>query len=504
MPDAVSARRIDGGLPLPAVAGVLAAAAATGLVVVRRSDLLVLGPQVTVAALLGAAAAALVGVLLVVRPPFAIVALVAFVELHLSEVLVRFHGLPSLMRLLALPFAALVLFSRSPAELRRLARTPLLVLLAAHAALAAASSFWASEPTIALDLAAASLKALFVALVAAVLVDSAARLRLALWSAVAAGTLLGALTLAQAASGRYDVDFGGLARVKRAQIWGDVFHARVAGPLGDPNFFAQALVVLVPVALALGWSARRRRESALAFGAAAVLLGAIALTYSRGAAVAAAVALGLSLLAHGVDRRRLLAGALLAAALATLVPSDLGRRLTTLSQVIGDPEAEAIHPDSSFAKRRLVTRAAWSMFLDQPWLGAGAGNYSARFEPYGDRVGSPAQDYDDPGEKHYPHSLVLEVAAEGGVVGLALFGAVAWVALATAAGSARRMARAGDARSAALARALGIGLLCYLLAGLFLHLRFERYLWLLFGLLAALPALAARGRADAPGAEATA
>ncbi|HLF57956.1 MAG TPA: O-antigen ligase family protein [Thermoanaerobaculia bacterium] len=491
-------------LPPALTVSVLAAAAAAGVVVVRHGELLVLGPELTPADVLGAAAAALVGVLLVVRPAFALVAVVLFVELHLSEVLVRFHGLPSLLRLLSVPFAVLVLLSRPPGELARLLRRPLLVLLSAHAALAAASSFWAAEPEIALAAASSSIKASFVALVAAVLLDSLARLRVALWSAVGAGSLLGTLAILQAGSGRYDLDFGGLARVKLAQIWGDVFHARVAGPLGDPNFFAQALVVLVPMALALGWTARRRREAALAFGATLVLLAAIGLTYSRGAAVAAAVALALSFLGHGIDLRRALAAALLVAVVFVGLPEDLGRRLSTLSEVVGDPEGESLHPDSSFAKRRLVTRAAWRMFLDHPWAGVGAGNYSARFAPYGDLVGSPAQDYDDPGERHFPHSFVLEVAAESGVVGLALMAAIVAAALATVVRSARRFERGGSRGAATLARALGIGLVAYLIASLFLHLRFERYLWLLFGLVAALPGLALsqrRGEGDAEGAE---
>lgn len=491
------------GRPLPAWWGAtaLAAAAAAGAVVARRPELFELGRAPDLADLLAAAAAGLAGLLLLARPALALVLTIVFVELNLSEVLVRFHGLPSLLRLLALPLVALALVVRPPRDRAELARSPLLLLAAAHAALAAASSFWAAEPARALDVAERSVKALFVAAIVAALVDSRARLRLAAWAMVASGCLLGALAVVQSATGRFDDEWGGLARVKQAQIWGDVFEPRVAGPLGDPNFFAQALVVLVPVALALGWSARRRGARLLAFAAAALLAVAIGLTYSRGAALATAAVVALSFTGHGLDPRRTAAALALLGVVAVALPADLVRRLTTLEQAVGDPEEAALHPDSSFAKRRLLTRAAWEMFLDRPLAGVGAGNYTVRFEPYGDRVGSPAPDYDDPGEERFPHSFPLEVAAETGALGLALLGALLATALLTAERASRALARAGARAEAALARALGLGLAGFLLAALFLHLRFERELWLLFGLIAALPALARRAAAAAPAGE---
>jgi putative inorganic carbon (hco3(-)) transporter len=483
---------------------VIFAAAAVGIGVARHGEILELAPTFSIADLLAAAAGGLLGILLVVRPALALVATVVFVELHLSEVLVRFHGLPSLLRLLALPLATLVLLARPPAELAKIVRSPLLALLGAHAALAAASTFWAEAPEAALAAASRSLKALFVAVVAAVLVDSRARLRLALATAVSAGALLSALAVYQGLSGRFDLDFGGLARVKRAQIWGDFFSSRVSGPLGDPNFFAQALVALLPLAVAFGWTARTRVRRVASFAAGTLLFAAVVLTYSRAALVAALVVLAFSFVGHGLDRRRVAAAAAALLVVLLALPEDLGRRMTTLGEFLGDSASEELYPDSSFAKRRLLTRAAWEMFLDFPIAGVGAGNYTVRYDPYGDRVGSPAQDYDDPGEIHYPHSLYLETAAEGGVIGLALLGALAFAAFGVVARSDRALRRAGDSASATLARALGIGLAGYLLCAVFLHLRFERHLWLLLGVIAALPFIARRNLAASPEARAQA
>ena len=100
-------------------------------------------------------------------------------------------------------------------------------------------------------------------------------------------------------------DFGGLARVKQAHIFGRHFEPRIAGPVGDPNFFAQMLIPAVPIALLLAQSASSVREKALAFGSAAVVTAAVVLTYSRGGALALGVVLGLWLLGQGVSARRL-------------------------------------------------------------------------------------------------------------------------------------------------------------------------------------------------------
>ncbi|HSL81543.1 MAG TPA: O-antigen ligase family protein, partial [Thermoanaerobaculia bacterium] len=148
-------------------------------------------------------------------------------------------------------------------------------------------------------------------------------------------------------------------------------------------------------------------------------------------------------------------------------------------------------------KRRLVTLAAWEMYREHPWVGVGAGNYTTRYTPYADRVGSGAREYDDPFGDSYPHNLYLEVGAEAGLVGLALLGAALALALAYAEGARRRLAAAGLALEATLAGATAIALVGYLVSSLFLHGHFQRYLWLLLALAAACHELGRRC-VDAP------
>ncbi|MDX1622827.1 MAG: O-antigen ligase family protein [Gemmatimonadota bacterium] len=426
------------------------------------------------------------------RPGFGLCVLVALVWLNLSEVLVRYHGAPSVLQLLAVPLAVAAWASpREPMESHPLTR-PLTALLAGWLLFLLLSTTWAPDTGFADERVLETGKAFLVFALVGALAVTRRRLVAAAWVAVASGTALAGLGLFQIASGSFDREFGGLARVKDAQIWGDVFEGRIAGPLGDPNYFAHILLVLVPVALVLGRHARTRSRRWTARGMAAVLVAGTLATYSRGGMLALAVVIGLTLLLLRVDPRRILAGAVAAALVGILfLPADVLRRLETLGQILpGQGTEEVLDPDSSFEKRKLVTAVAWREFVENPILGVGAGNYSVHFDRHAARIGSAAREYDEPDARQYPHNLYLEIAAETGVVGLTLFlGALgaAFVALRRA---RRRFERAGDRAAADLAGAFAIALTGYLVSSLFLHGDFQRYLWVLLAFAAALEAIA--------------
>ncbi|HEX6203188.1 MAG TPA: O-antigen ligase family protein, partial [Thermoanaerobaculia bacterium] len=489
------------GAPAAAALAVAAVAAAAGWLAVARPELFELdlptSPRalVLVALVLLAAPAAFVALLR--RPGVALAVLVVFVYLNLSQVLVRFHGLPSLLQLLALPLAVAGLRVRGREGVAAVATADLTVALGAYLAVLVASLAWAADAAAAGERVGEIAKATAVYGLAALLAAGPRLLRRAAWSAVAAGSLLATFGVWQALTESFDSDFGGLARIKQAQIYDDVFEPRIAGPLGDPNYFAQILLVLVPVALALAWgydswSGGSGRRRLLALGAAGLLVAGTVLTYSRGAALALALVLGLAVLVRGIRPRHVVAGVAVVALLWVFAPEGFARRLTTLREVLPGGE-EVLRPDSSFAKRRLVTAAAWQMFLDAPLLGVGAGNYGSRFTPYADRVGTDARLYEDPGERNFPHNLYLEIAAETGAIGLAVFALVVVAAFASLVGARRRALARGDPRTAALAEGLGLALVGFLITGLFLHGEFPRYLYLLLGLSAGLATPAGRG-----------
>jgi O-antigen ligase len=114
------------------------------------------------------------------------------------------------------------------------------------------------------------------------------------------------------------------------------------------------------------------------------------------------------------------------------------------------------------------------MFAESPVIGMGLGNYKILFQKYSlDYHGLPRQ------EDREAHSFPLEVAAETGLFGLLAFAAVLAAAL-----IGTLFAGTHDDESLWLARAAGLGVLCYFTAALVLHDDYTRIAWLLiaFGL----------------------
>ncbi len=411
--------------------------------------------------------------------------LVGFLYLNLSQVLLRLHEVPSLLQLLIVPLLIAAWAERRRDGRSRTALPPALtVLLTGYVMVLLASTMWARDPVLAGARTFDGFKSLVLFCAVVFLASSAGRIRRAAYVLVGAGALLAGLGVFQTLSGSFANEFGGLARVKYAHIYGDVFDPRIAGPLGDPNYFAQILLALVPVALAAGWGARRLSGRIAAFAAAGLLMVGTVLTYSRGGAVALGLVLLLSLLAHGVRSGRIVGGLLLVCLLLPFVPDEFSQRLTTLGQILPGGES-VLDPDSSFGKRRVVTAVAWRMFVDRPLVGVGVGNYGVRFPEYVEEVGSVAREYESD-RANYAHSLYLEIAAETGLLGLLTFGLVVAACFAGLRRARVAFRAAGRPDLADLARGVEIGLIGYLVSSIFLHGHHIRYLWLFFALAAAL------------------
>jgi putative inorganic carbon (HCO3(-)) transporter len=432
---------------------------------------------------------------LLARPGLGLGLLAAFVYLNLSQILVREHGLPSLLQLLAIPIALAAARGEGAGRFRKLPRVALAGLLAAYCGVLLLSTLAAWDRGLADERLFESVKSWAIFALVAVLAATPRRLFQGAWTIVLAGAALGGLGIFQVLTGDFGRQFWGFARVKDAHIWGDVFEKRIAGPLGDPNFFAQILVILVPVGLTLAAESRDLRARGLALGATGLILGGAVLTYSRGGALALGCVLLLTLVSRRIRPRRVGLGLLAMVLVLLLTPPEFLQRLETIGEVLPGGE-EVLEPDSSFQERKLYALTAWAMFLDYPLLGVGAGNYTVHFDRYADQVGFSARDYEQPGEVHYPHNLYLEIAAETGLVGLAVFAAAVIAAFLSLRRARSVLRDRGDAAPAGLARAFEIALAGYLVSSVFLHGHFQRYLWLLFGFAAALRLMAGDGKGE--------
>lgn len=423
-------------------------------------------------------------------PGLALGCLVVLVGANLSEVLVREHGMPSLLQVLAIPMSMTAALVGAREGWRGL-RHPLVAASLAWGLMVAASTTWADSVTFADEELVETARGLAIFLLVVLLTTTRRRLRLAITALVAVTATLGALGLIQGLSGLDWGEFGGLARIKDAQIYGDVFEERIAGPWGDPNFFAQNLLLVLPLAGALAWDADSPRRRVAFLVASLLILGGLFFTYSRGAALALAVQTVLLLPLLGRAHRRAVLGlGMVGILLLLLLPTGFGARMATIAELVPGSEG-VVDPDSSFEERRVVTGTAWLMFLDHPVAGVGAGNYTVHFDAYAAEMHSAGREYfdgdGDGDRRQYPHNLYLEVAAETGLLGLSVFLGLLAVAL-DALGGVLRMSRDGASRS--YARGLVLGLAGYLVAALFLHAEFQRPLWLMLGFAVALATLA--------------
>ncbi len=442
------------------------------------------------------AAALLAAVPIARRPVLGVAALVLLIYLNVSDILIRFHDLPSLLQLLTMPLVLAVIVQWRRGVLKGLEPRAVTVALAAYVLVFLISSTVAREPSLADSRAIEAAKGFAIFAFILLLATTPERVRAGAWALVVGGLILGGISLTQVVTGAYRNELGGLARMEYSQVYADVLESRLAGPVGDPNFFAQILVIVVPVALVLAWKERTRWLRLVAMVAAAAVAATTIFTYSRGGALALGVVVLCSLFAAHPSRRRVTIGAaLILLAGLSLVPTQFARRVVTLRALVPGEE-QVLDLDSSVQSRVLMARVAWNLFLDHPLLGAGAGNYAVHFHDYADEIGSAARDYNELGGTRYPHSLYLELASETGFLGLITFGTVLLLVFGHLRRTERAYYSAGDELHAGLASGLAIALLGFLISSLFLHGHFQRHLWVLLGLSAALAAAApAVGRA---------
>lgn len=329
-------------------------------------------------------------------------------------------------------------------------------------------------------------------------------LRQAIWVLLAAGASLSALTIFQHVTGTYATSYGGFAQVGREYLTGQVSKPRLSGPLGDPNYYAQILVVLAPLGLMLTGGVRSGLRRSLTVSAAGLIVAGVAFTSSRGAGVAVVLVVLLMAAFRYITGKQLL---LIAAGLTLLVSAvpDYRDRVFTLVNVAGANEAGPSRHESgtdlSVRSRSTEMLAAALVFSDHPVLGVGPDQFPLYYQEYASRIGGEVHETNkfgaNKGEapKREAHNLFLSIAADLGLAGLAVFLALVFV-------TARDLVRARrhwilrDRSLANIATGFLLALVAYLVTGMFLTLAFERYFWLLLALAGATAAIAQREMAE--------
>jgi O-antigen ligase len=262
---------------------------------------------------------------------------------------------------------------------------------------------------------------------------------------------------------------------------------RLAGGILDPNFLAASILVGVVFAVFLLSATSSRLQRLLLFALLGLLVPSFFLTQSRGAFVAFAVTVVVSLFIAGPARGGIVVLLLIVGAFAigyfTFVATPAQReRLTNISAQGSSGRADDWH-------------IALSMASGHPLLGIGLNNYRV-VEPDYITQTTPFLDVYELLRIPQTHNTYLQTLSELGAVGLALLGGILGSILWMGLRGARALARAGRRVDEAMVRGVLVGAFALMTAYFFLPGLYDKQLWLLLGLTAAAGSIGSRTAAE--------
>lgn len=418
------------------------------------------------------------------RPEAAAQLFVFLLYTNALVIISTFHGAPQSVvslsyLLLAVPVATYTLLQRQPIVI-----TPSLPLMLLYtAALALSAAFARNTAAAAQPVVAFLSEGLLLYVLMSNAVRSPAALRRVIWVLVVGAVVLGGISMWQEVTGSYDNDLGGLAQTNvddlkvGEDLDGKVLRDRLGGPMGSPNRYAQILAMVVPLALLRVFGERSGKLRLLAGLGACFGLAGIALTFSRGTAAALVLVAFVMVLLKAIRPRHLLAFLLAFVAVTFVIAPDYFARLNTLRGLEG-LASQSVDADGAILGRATSNLASLSVFLDHPVVGVGPLQF---FQEYsvdaGNEVGLRQRD-----GRRRAHNLYFEAAADTGIIGLAAFLAIPIMTLVQLGRVAAYWRRRQRPELTNLAHSLFLSVVAYLATGLFLHLSYQRYLWMFLGL----------------------
>ncbi|HET9520809.1 MAG TPA: O-antigen ligase family protein [Candidatus Limnocylindrales bacterium] len=434
----------------------------------------------------------LAAVIVAGRPEAAALIVVGLIYSNAPVVFVTFHDVPliigaSVPLVLAAPLAYEILIRR-----QKIVVTPALPWIVGYLLVQIVSTI-ASRDTgaAAAALGSFAIEGLALYILVTNTVRSAQVLRSVIWVLLLVGALLGALSLYQQLTETYGNAYFGFAQTESSATGvTETGLARLAGPIGEKNRYAQVMLMLVPLGVMMVGAERNRWLKVAALASAGLAAIATALTFSRGAALAAGIILLVMVAMRYVRVTHLLAAAGLIALVLIAVP-QYGERVTSvtglLSLITEDTPTSAA--DNSLLSRATENLTALSVWADHPLVGVGPGEFPAYYREYADEIGLSIRAQD-----REAHNLYLGIAAETGSLGLLTFVGAVGVTMWQLA-RVRRMAMKVRPDLAAMATGFLLALVGYLASGLFLHLSYARYYWLVLALAGAAAVIVGRATA---------
>jgi putative inorganic carbon (hco3(-)) transporter len=338
-------------------------------------------------------------------------------------------------------------------------------------------------------------KNIVIALVVVILLQRGPAFRRVLWILIGIGFFLGTLSVYQYFTKTFDNDYGGFAINQQEQIIGTIDDYRSTGPIGDPNIFAQIMVVLVPISFERFLHEKNKGLRLAALWAFAVSVLTILLTYSRGGFVALAVSMLVLFLYYPPRRFQIPILILSVVVFIAVLPPNYINRLSTLTMFFQPRLTNGIN-EVSLQGRLSENLTAWEMVKSHPLFGVGLSSYRYLFPFYSKSLGIALV-----ATERDAHNLYLEVLAETGVIGFLVFSVLLFVSFRTVFRARRIFLQANMNNYAGMVTGFLAGLTGYFVAGLFIHNAFPRFFYLLLGLALSLRLVAQNTSAELAGEE---
>lgn len=449
------------------------------------------------------AVAALIGVgsfLALARWPWLAVPAFAFLLFtNAAGVAVRSHGAPSAVGLAMVLLLGVPLLSDLSRHPRSLILPGSAVLMLVFLLVAILSTLLSEYPVDASrEVRQLAVEGVLLFFFVVNVVNSRQRLGAAMWAVVLGGACVAAVTAVQFVTGTYERPYGGFGLIPLEYLSGFATSPRAAGPVGDPNYYAQILIIPLALAITMFRTQKWRLLQASLLGGIVLCGAALLLTFSRGAGLAFVAVVALMVVLRAVRLRYV---ALLVAALVVVVAAvpAYRDRISTLTSLgaATTPGGAAEVEDESIRSRTTEMLAATNVLADHPVVGVGLGLFPLYYQEYAGRIGLEVHEQTKWGSnrgeapEREAHNLFLGLAAEAGLLGTLVFGALV-VSVVRGLLWARRQTQIRQPEMAHWVTGLLLAVFGYLVAGLFLSLAYERYFWFLLALGAAATSIVKR------------
>jgi putative inorganic carbon (hco3(-)) transporter len=268
---------------------------------------------------------------------------------------------------------------------------------------------------------------------------------------------------------------------------GEAWFPRVKSTMQEPAYFANYLLLVFPL-LITWWINGKRDIFGKPWRMIAVMgsiFAAIIMTVSKGTILALACLMPLCFYGRGLAfaakwAMSALAGVLIIGGIVLYLLLHASSDMNVQSDLDIVLYESFLNPDQgSYTERKDANATSWRMFLDHPFLGVGIGNYGANYDQYKPADANTAQT----DVTLTPNNILLNLLAENGILGLALFGSMLIHLVLKMVGFLR--ARAPDDFAHVTVVGLGYGLATMLMQYMFSAYFYFPHFWVLLGFIVA-------------------